>query len=1064
MTVLILGDHAERVACWTQWLADEWTIRHLSLALWRSSAGRWPTHRAAVMDLVDLPDVDVLACCGTVLDASRKPILLVLSTQQLERLGSSLTSFATVDEASLDANVLRLATGLMAGRRGAGAGASRYGQEALRFLTDRLSARSQQLMGISELSSAAVLNDAEESVWNQALTVAVEGLGLPHAALLRYRAEEHSLEFVQGIGFDWMKAGAQLPIESWQLEAQVLVRGRMVAVRHRHGAPRDPFSSPLLNPLVDVRCAAILLPGEDRPLGTLLVAVEASRSFDTGDLLFLQAVANAVTISQSRLAHEHDLRDSNLRLEQAVEQRTAELTLTNERLSEEMQRKAAAEAEIRKSEGYFRSLLENASDMVSVLDEHVRLKYHSPAAERALGYLLSEVRGMDALALVHRDEQADAREKFNALLANPRSKAWMTYRHRCKDGQWRWFEALAENLLDDPNVQGVVINSRDVTDQHEAERVLRALVEGTAQTVGREFFRQLVKSLGQALGTRIAFVTERLEGSAARGRLLAGWHDGRFVETREYALGSIHLEQLYQHGQVVFGEQDQAGDLVEGWAAGQNLRSYVAMPLITSSGRVVGHLGILDERPMKEDPRRTAVLRVFATRAAAELERLTAEAKLFRNAYYDGLTGLPNRALFFQRLDKAMARHRKQDSDRYAVLFLDLDRFKVVNDSLGHQRGDQLLVAAANRISSCVGSSDTVAHLSGDEFAVLLDGIDGVERAAPVAARLVERFQQSFQVDGVEIYSTVSVGLACGNARYRQPVELLRDADNAMYRAKALGRARYVVFDEAMHAQVLEQFRIESELERAIRQGEFELHYQPIIDLQTRRLIGAEALIRWRHPERGLLLPGAFLQVAEENGRIAALDRISFDASCAQLRELRQIPGGADLFLSVNVSARQIGMAEFLPQIESSLARHGVDGRQLVVEITESALMVEDRQVMSSLVRLRELGMRLAIDDFGMGYSSLGRLNRLPIDTLKIDRQFVCELDEGNDGVVRAVIGLAHSLGLQVVGEGIETETQALSLLGLQCNSGQGYLFGRPMPPDEFQQRVRRDFAEQAAA
>ncbi|HET8630943.1 MAG TPA: EAL domain-containing protein, partial [Thermomicrobiales bacterium] len=428
-------------------------------------------------------------------------------------------------------------------------------------------------------------------------------------------------------------------------------------------------------------------------------------------------------------------------------------------------------------------------------------------------------------------------------------------------------------------------------------------------------------------------------------------------------------------------------------------------------------------------------------------ERRALEAQLAHQANHDALTGLPNRALFLDRLAQALRHARRRPGYRFAVLYLDLDRFKTINDSLGHAAGDALLAAMARRLEGCLRAGDTVARLGGDEFAVLLDDLEGGAVATEVAERLIAASQQPFVLAGHEVYTAASVGVVLGPDAYRQTEEVLRDADTAMYRAKAAGKGRHAVFAPAMHAHALAILQLEHDLRRALAQEEFRLHYQPIVALATGRLRGFEALVRWQHPARGLVSPGAFIPVAEETGLIVPLGWWVLEAACRQARAWQGAYPDAPLTMSVNLSARQLTQPDLVERVARALAASGLPGARLRLELTESAIMENAVVAAGVLARLRELGVQLAVDDFGTGYSSLAYLKRFPLDTLKVDKAFVDGLgtDPNDTAIVRAIVSLAHTLGLEVTAEGVETAEQIAQLRALGCGLAQGYHFGQPL-------------------
>ena len=415
-------------------------------------------------------------------------------------------------------------------------------------------------------------------------------------------------------------------------------------------------------------------------------------------------------------------------------------------------------------------------------------------------------------------------------------------------------------------------------------------------------------------------------------------------------------------------------------------------------------------------------------------------------ALSDAVTGLANRTLLLDRLGRALKRRIRRQDYLFAVLFLDLDRFKMVNDSLGHNIGDQLLIAVGRRLETCLRPQDTVARLGGDEFTMFLENIRDETDATRVAERVHKELRNPFQVNGHEVFTTSSIGIALSSTGYTQPEDLVRDADTAMYRAKALGRACYSMFDTTMHERAVALLQLDHDLRRGLERKEFRLHYQPIVRLETAELIGFEALLRWEHPERGLVPPAEFIPLAEETRLIIPIGRWVLEEGCRQARAW-QVQFGADLPVSVNLSGRQFSQPDLVGQITQILQQFSLDGRSLKLEITESMIMENIGSVITMLRQLKALGIQSSMDDFGTGYSSLSYLHQLPIDVLKIDRSFVSGTHSGVEKpeVVRTVLTLAFDLGIDTIAEGVETAEQLAQLRALGCKYGQGYFFSKPL-------------------
>ena len=440
------------------------------------------------------------------------------------------------------------------------------------------------------------------------------------------------------------------------------------------------------------------------------------------------------------------------------------------------------------------------------------------------------------------------------------------------------------------------------------------------------------------------------------------------------------------------------------------------------------------------------VLRIAGSQSDITEQRAF-EDQLTHDAFHDPLTGLPNRALFLNRVTHCLARQSRREDRRFAVLFLDLDRFKVVNDSLGHRVGDMLLKSVARRLKACLRPGDTVARLGGDEFTILLDDITGDGDAVDVARRIRAAMELPFSFEGHEIVTSTSIGIAPSNRAYMRPEDLIRDADTAMYRVKTQGRAGHQVFDRQMHEHAVRRLRLESDLRRALDRREFLVHYQPTVNLETGRILGFEALVRWSRDGR-TVSPSEFIPIAEETGLVEQIDTFVLAEACRQVRSWQsRWAGGRDLSLNVNISGRQFRSHDLCTRIEGILHATGFPAGCLRLEITESVVMEDAARSRELLAALRGLGVRVAIDDFGTGYSSLNYLHEFDVDDLKVDRSFVMNMGQARDTVriVETVIGLGHGLGMAVTAEGVETEEQLRKVRDLGCEAAQGYLFSKPV-------------------
>jgi diguanylate cyclase (GGDEF)-like protein/PAS domain S-box-containing protein len=438
-------------------------------------------------------------------------------------------------------------------------------------------------------------------------------------------------------------------------------------------------------------------------------------------------------------------------------------------------------------------------------------------------------------------------------------------------------------------------------------------------------------------------------------------------------------------------------------------------------------------------------------------ERKKMERQLLYDALHDSLTGLPNRALFMDRLEQELKRTKSQSTYLFAVLFLDLDRFKVVNDSMGHLVGDKLLVEIARRLENCVRPTDTVARLGGDEFTILLENISDIEIATLVAEKIYQSLTIPFSLENYELFTTASIGIALSSQGYDKPEDILRDADLTMYSAKEQGKARYEVFDRSMHTRAIQRLHLENDLRRGIEREEFAVYYQPITSLSTGKISGFEALARWHHPERGFVSPGEFIPIAEETGLIIPLGNWLLEEACQQLHTWQiKYPEHPPVKISVNLSGKQLRESNLIESIDRILAKTQLPANSLKLEITESILMENLDAATQTLLKLRKRKIQLSIDDFGTGYSSLSYLHRFPVDTLKIDRSFIDEIKSGqeNSAIVKAIVTLAHMLNMDVIAEGIENTAQLDQLKLLKCEHGQGYYFSRPLSREEAEKLI----------
>jgi diguanylate cyclase (GGDEF)-like protein/PAS domain S-box-containing protein len=827
-------------------------------------------------------------------------------------------------------------------------------------------------------------------------------------------------------------------------------------------------------------------------------------------------------------------------------------------------------AALRESEERFRSLVQNGSDVITVIDADGKIVYASPSSERLMGYSPAELQGVQLVTLVHPEDISMAVKALVNVAGAPGVHRAAVLRIRHKDGRWRWIETEANNLLDNPAVAGIVHNSRDITERkavedalRESEERFRSLTENTldlicelqpdgrfsyvspnyVETLGYEpaellgtsamdwihaddrpkvietiglalaaaanaptsidpdDHQSLADSTGVTTDTEVSSATFRFRhanGSwlwfESTGKLvmspaqepklvIVSREISRRLEAEEAVRRSEErFRSLVQNASDLITVIDPATKLLYQSPSSAHVLGYeplemqgaqlvrfvhpddltVLLNFIREVLKTSGEALSIELRLLHKDGSWRAVEIVGSDqRADAGIggivlnirdvgERKALEEQLRQQAFSDVLTGLANRARFTDHLEHGLLRARRERTV-VAVVFLDLDDFKSVNDSLGHAAGDALLIAVAGRLRESVRPGDTVARFGGDEFAVLLEDASGAGEVLRVAERIVEALRVPFEVEGRQRFARASLGVSLSTSGQIDGDDLMRNADVAMYVAKGRGKGRYELYAESMHDALMERVDLLSDLQEAIAgASEFVVHYQPVLRLETGEIVGMEALVRWQHPERGLLPPDQFISLAEESGAILPLGRWVLEQACHQVRTWQsQHASTPRLTVAVNVSVRQLQHAGFLQEVREALEGSGLDPGDLVLEITESVMMQDVETTIARLRELKSLGVRLAIDDFGTGYSSLSYLQQFPLDILKIDKAFVSTVNQGDDGsdLTRAIVQIAKTLGLETVAEGIEQLDQLAVLRSLGCDLGQGYYFARPLSP-----------------
>lgn len=663
--------------------------------------------------------------------------------------------------------------------------------------------------------------------------------------------------------------------------------------------------------------------------------------------------------------------------------------------------------------------------------ETLKFFYVNEGAVKQVGYSREDLLQMTPVDIKPQFTEETFRKTIAQMIAGEKDTLFFTTIHRHKDGTDIPVEIILQNVLSKDGENMFVAMARDITEREQAEKALRE---------SENKLRIILDSMSE--GLLQVDQNEKVEYVNDRFCQMLGYK-------RHEIVGKSTFEFLYD-------EEDIKTVYNTRIAHRKGVSWYYELKLKKKSGNPL-YVIVGGAQLTNDEGKVTGTMGVFTDISA----RKRAEDQLLYNAFHDGLTGLANRTLFMDHLRLTIERNRRRQTNKFAVLFLDLDRFKIVNDSLGHAAGDELLKQIARRLELSTRTGDLTARLGGDEFVILLNELADVGESVIVAERVLEELKPAFNLGGHKIFISASIGIALSSAGYMRSEDMLRDADIAMYRAKANGKAQYQIFDQQMHEQAAIRLTLETEMRYALENKEFEVHYQPIIDLGNETLKGFESLVRWRHPERGLILPLEFIPTAEENGLILPLGAWILHESCRQMTYWKmQNPALAHLTMSINLSTKQFSQADLADRIITTLEETGLDPACLRLEITESELMENQEAAKKMMNRLHELGVGWSLDDFGTGYSSLSYLHYLPVNFLKIDRSFIGQMTESKEKyeIVRTIIKLAESLNMKVIAEGIENIEQLEELKKLGCKFGQGYYFCKPMMAEDVEKIILKNF------
>lgn len=884
--------------------------------------------------------------------------------------------------------------------------------------------REQEIKTLADIGLALTQNNTLQNILQQCAEALVRHLDAAFARIWTLNSQENVLELQASAGMYTHIDGSHSRIPMGQFKIG------LIAQECRPHLTNQVIGDPRVHDQGwAVREGMVAFAGYPLTLAQEVVGVMAifsRQSLSEHTLKAMASVANGISLGIQRKHSELALKGARDELEIRVCERTAELAKANEELQKEISERQQAESCLRESQRQLATLIDSLPGIVFSCDNdpHWSPRYLSEGCLNLTGYTSEELVGGGEIsynAITHPEDLPKILEIINGAIAQKESYV-VEYRIRTKSGREKWLWEKGRGVFDRNgevlSLEGFIT---DITERkqfenalQDSESKLRLALAGAQMGTWDLDLQSYEFSYSEQL--------KQLFELPANLDRFSYEHFVSIVHPKDRAI--IHrafvsaVEEDTDEG-VEFRILQKDGTVRWVWSKGQDQFDELGSPIRT--------IGV----------------------AMDITERKQVEKRLLHDALHDPLTSLPNRTLFMDRLEHAIHLAQRYNEFSFAVLFLDLDRFKIVNDSLGHVAGDRLLVAVAQKLQAQLRVGDTVARLGGDEFVILLENLHDPSDATRAADRIQQELTSPFNLKGHEVFTSVSIGIAFSHGVDEQPDSFLRNADIAMYRAKSMGKARYAIYSPGMHEQARSRLRLETDLRRAIERQELQLDYQPIVLLETGKIVGFESLVRWRHPKQGLLSPTEFITVAEETGLIVPLGRWVLYEACRQLRQWQR-QFSTHLTVSVNISARQFGQSDLIEQVQQILEETQLNADSLKLEITESVLMDNAETATTMLLQLKALGVKLYMDDFGTGYSSLSYLHRFPVDALKIDRSFINSMgnaDSDSEGVpiVQTIVTLAQNLGMDVIAEGIETPQQLAQLQKLKCTYGQGYFFSPPL-------------------